>query len=97
MVLDPVCKMKVDEKEAAITSTYKGTKYYFRAQAKNSAGTASGPEMEFLTKPEAPVDGTFTATPVNGSGGIACCIAGAAGTPCGCKSFKKSASAIAVR
>jgi len=31
MVLDPVCKMKVDEKEAAITSTYKGKKYYFCA------------------------------------------------------------------
>jgi hypothetical protein len=50
-----------------ITGLGKGTKYYFLAEAKNSAGTASGPEMEFLTKPEAPVDGTFTATLVNGT------------------------------
>jgi len=50
-----------------ITGLGKGTKYYFLAEAKNSAGTASGPEMEFLTKPEAPVEGTFTATPVNGT------------------------------
>jgi len=31
MEIDPVCKMKVDEKKAAITSTYKGKKYYFCA------------------------------------------------------------------
>jgi len=31
MVTDPVCEMKVDEKKAAATSEYKGTKYYFCA------------------------------------------------------------------
>jgi hypothetical protein len=50
-----------------VTSLGKGTKYYFRAQARNGAGTASGKEMGFLTKPEAPVEGTFTAKPVNGN------------------------------
>ena len=44
----------------AISSLGKGTKYYFRAQAKNSAGTSSGPELSFLTKPDAPT--SFTAT-----------------------------------
>jgi YHS domain-containing protein len=29
MAIDPVCKMKVDEKKAAATSEYKGNKYYF--------------------------------------------------------------------
>ena len=45
---------------AAIPSLVKGTKYYFRAQAKNSAGTASGSELTFLTKPDAPT--SFSAT-----------------------------------
>jgi Cu+-exporting ATPase len=31
-VIDPVCKMEVDEKTAAATSEYKGKKYYFCAQ-----------------------------------------------------------------
>jgi Cu+-exporting ATPase len=31
MAIDPVCKMTVDEKTAAATSTYKGKKYYFCA------------------------------------------------------------------
>ena len=44
----------------ALTSLNKGTKYYFRAQAKNSAGTASGSELTFLTKPDAP--SSFSAT-----------------------------------
>jgi len=48
---------------APITSLSKGTKYYFRAQAKNSAGTASGSELTFLTKPDAPT--TFNATTAN--------------------------------
>jgi len=38
----------------AISSLNKGTKYYFRAQARNSAGAASGAEQTFLTKPDAP-------------------------------------------
>ena len=48
---------------ADITSLSQGTKYYFRAQAKNSAGTSSGPELTFLTKPEAPA--SFSASTVS--------------------------------
>jgi YHS domain-containing protein len=29
MAIDPVCKMKVDEKKSSIKSEYKGTTYYF--------------------------------------------------------------------
>jgi YHS domain-containing protein len=29
MVIDPVCKMKIEENKAAATSAYKGKKYYF--------------------------------------------------------------------
>ena len=32
-VTDPVCKMSIDDQEAAATSTYKGTTYYFCSQA----------------------------------------------------------------
>lgn len=32
MAKDPVCKMEVDEKKAAATSTYKGQTYYFCAK-----------------------------------------------------------------
>jgi len=31
MAIDPVCKMKVDEKKAKYNSEYKGTKYFFCA------------------------------------------------------------------
>ena len=31
MSIDPVCKMQVDEKNAAATSEYKGKTYYFCA------------------------------------------------------------------
>jgi len=31
MAIDPICKMKVDEKKCQITSEYKGQKYYFCA------------------------------------------------------------------
>jgi YHS domain-containing protein len=31
MVIDPVCKMRVDEQKAAGTSEYKGQTYYFCA------------------------------------------------------------------
>lgn len=31
MAIDPVCKMKVDEKTAAATSVYNGQTYYFCA------------------------------------------------------------------
>ena len=32
MATDPICKMQVDEKNAAGTSEYKGKTYYFCAQ-----------------------------------------------------------------
>lgn len=31
MAIDPVCKMEVDEKQAAATSEYQGKTYYFCA------------------------------------------------------------------
>ena len=33
MVIDPVCKMKIDENKAAGKSEYKGQTYYFCAKA----------------------------------------------------------------
>jgi outer membrane protein assembly factor BamB len=48
-----------------VTGLGKGTKYYFRAQVKNSAGTGSGDEFNFLTKPDPPVETTFIATAIS--------------------------------
>jgi hypothetical protein len=48
-----------------ISGLGKGTKYYYRAQVKNSTGTGSGGELSLLTKPDAPVAGTFKATAVS--------------------------------
>ena len=53
---------------ANVTGLGKGTKYYFRAQAKNSAGTASGSELSLLTKPDPPVAATFSATVASSTG-----------------------------
>jgi YHS domain-containing protein len=33
MVIDPVCKMQIDENKAAAISKYEGQKYYFCAQS----------------------------------------------------------------
>jgi outer membrane protein assembly factor BamB len=51
--------------DEGISGLGKGTKYYFRAQVKNGAGTSSGSELNFLTKPDEPVVSTFTATVVS--------------------------------
>jgi hypothetical protein len=48
-----------------LTGLGKGTKYYFRAQVKNSTGTGNGTELHLLTKPDPPVAGTFKATAVS--------------------------------
>ncbi len=48
---------------AAITGLSKGTKYYFVAQVKNSSGSSSGGQLDFLTKPDPPY--AFTATAVD--------------------------------
>ena len=47
----------------AITGLAEGTKYYFVAQVKNSSGTGSGGQLDFLTKPDPPY--AFTATAVS--------------------------------
>ncbi len=48
---------------AGITILGEGTRYYFRAQANNSAGTASGSELSFLTKPDEPA--SFSASAIS--------------------------------
>ena len=50
---------------ADVSGLGKGTKYYFRAQVKNSNGTGSGPELTLLTKPDAPVEGSFIAKAIS--------------------------------
>lgn len=47
MAEDPVCKMKVEEKEAVATSEYKGKTYYFCAHGCKKAFDAD-PE-KYLT------------------------------------------------
>jgi alpha-tubulin suppressor-like RCC1 family protein len=48
-----------------IDSLSQVTKYYFRAQCKNSAGTSSGSELSFNTRPGVPT--SFSATAVSSS------------------------------
>ncbi|OGN94727.1 MAG: hypothetical protein A2Y89_01260 [Chloroflexi bacterium RBG_13_51_18] len=48
---------------ADVTGLSKGTKYYFVAQVKNSYGTGSGGELDFLTKPDPPFP--FTANAIS--------------------------------
>jgi hypothetical protein len=50
-----------------VSGLVKGTKYYFRAQLKNSAGINAGPELSLLTRPDPPVVGTFSAKAVGAS------------------------------
>jgi len=50
---------------AALSSLDEGTVYYYRAQARNNAGTSSGSELTFLTKPLEPTG--FTATTASSS------------------------------
>jgi hypothetical protein len=48
-----------------LTSLGKGTPYYYAAQVKNSAGTGTGPEIHFLTKPDPPFDDSFATADTN--------------------------------
>jgi hypothetical protein len=48
-----------------ITGLAKGVRYYFRAQVKNSAGTANSTEFSLLTRPAPPVAGSFTAKTIS--------------------------------
>jgi hypothetical protein len=46
---------------AVISGLSKGTHYYYRAQASNSAGAIPGSILYVLTRPDQPVEGSFTA------------------------------------
>jgi hypothetical protein len=50
---------------ADIRDLEKGTKYYFRAQLKNSAGVGSSPELTLLTNPDPPVADSFIAETIS--------------------------------
>jgi hypothetical protein len=49
-----------DTFSTTLSSLAKGQKYYFRAKVKNSDGTVYGSQLDFLTRPDAPV--SFNAT-----------------------------------
>ena len=49
MAKDPVCKMEVDEKTAAVTSEYEGKTYYFCATGCKKAFDAA-PEKYLVTE-----------------------------------------------
>ncbi|OGN96907.1 MAG: hypothetical protein A2Y89_01745 [Chloroflexi bacterium RBG_13_51_18] len=49
----------------SLTGLDKGTKYYFRVQARNGGGTISGTELTLLTKPDAPV--TASSSTISGT------------------------------
>jgi titin len=49
----------------AASGLSQGTKYYYRAQLQNSAGSGNGTELAFLTKPEAPA--SLIASVISGS------------------------------
>jgi hypothetical protein len=50
------CKMSGQTFEEAISGLSEGSKYYFRAQARNRGGTASSSELGFVTKGDGPTD-----------------------------------------
>ena len=66
MAIDPVCKMKVDEKKAPATSDYRGKKYYF---------CAPGCKRAFDQNPEKYIGGrliVYGGIPFNLCLGISC-------------------------
>ncbi|HBU69734.1 MAG TPA: YHS domain-containing protein [Elusimicrobia bacterium] len=65
MVIDPVCKMEIEESTAVATSEYNGKKYYF---------CAKGCKIAFDKNPDKYVAGTE-----KGKGGCGCCGGGNCG------------------